>query len=337
MTKQPLPALALMLCFVFGPGLGAERSVSVKRFDELAIARTLHYPAQVVNLSMADIAAETSGRIVDFPVQVGDRVRTGQLLLEIDCSSARINEKRIQAGLNRLTAARELTRQQLDRASRLVQSNSISREELDQRQTQLSADDASIEEQRAQLESARLEVQRCRLTAPYSATVVDKMSHVGAYATPGMAQLTLLQPESVEIELHLPLSVVPILRNASDVRFVLQDEIYALKIRSILPLIDAQSLQQAIRLSITQADKPAGGGYGRVAFSTGRYYLPPQFIEKRNGRFGVFVADDQSARFMILNDVEEGQAARADFSADTLIITSDLKRLNDQDPVSISH
>ncbi len=337
MTKQPLPALALILCFVFGPGLSAERSVSVERFDELAIARTLHYPARVVNLRMADIASETSGRIIDFPVQVGDTVKAGQLLLEIDCTSARINEKRIQAGLNRLTAARELTRQQLDRASRLVKSNSISREELDQRQTQLNADDASIEEQRAQLESARLEVQRCRLNAPYSATVVDKKGHAGAYATPGTPQLTLVQPEAVEIELNLPLSVVPILRESNDARFVMQDDTYALKIRSVVPLIDAQSLQQTIRLSITQTDKPAGGSYGRVAFSTARDYLPPQFVEKRNGRFGVFVADRHIARFVVLNNVEEGQAARAELSADTLIITSDLKRLNDQDPVSISH
>ena len=335
MTNQPLAGLVLALSLLVATTAAAQRAVTVNSVDELATTRTLQYPARVVNLQLADIAAETSGRIVHFPVEVGDRVQAGQLLMEIDCDSARIDEKRIQAGLKRLLAARDLTVQQLDRARRLVQSNSISREELDQRQTQLNADDASIEEQRAQLESARLAIQRCRLNAPYAGTVVNKMGHAGGYATPGAAQLTLLREDAVEVEVSLPLAVVEVLRRAGDTRFVIDDHPYPLRLRSILPLIDARSLQQRVRLSIDGPTKPPGGGFGRVVFSTARNYLPAQVIEKRDGRFGVFVFEQNQARFVPLQNVEEGQPVAVELAHDTLIITSDLKLLNDQDSVSL--
>ena len=335
MTKQPWLVIALAFTYVFGSAAQAQRSVSASPFSELAFARTLQFPARVVSLHIAEIATETSGRIVDFPVQVGDQVKVGQRLIEIDCESPRINEKRILAGLKRLRAARELTLQQLERARKLVQSNSISREELDQRQTQLNADEASIEEQLAQLDSAKLDIQRCQVKAPFAGTVVHKSGHAGSFATPGAPQLSLLKQHEVEVELDLPTSQLGALQAASDIRFIVDDKPFTISVRSVLPQVDAQTLQQKVRLAFQQDQRPPGGSFGQVAFSTARHYVAAELLQKRDGRFGLFVVEDGKARFINLPGVEEGQSAVAQLAPDRLIITSDLKLLEDQEPIRL--
>ena len=336
MKRVNLFFLLSLLWVISPPLLAAERSVEARPFSELALSKTLQFPASVVNLQMADIAAETSGRILRFPLQVGDRVQQGDSLLEIDCTLANINKTRAEAGLKRLRATRDLTRQQLQRAERLLASRSISREELDQRQTQLAADNASIEEQQALLASAEQAVRDCRLQAPYSGTVIEKLSSVGAYVTPGAPVLRLLEQDQVELELQLGLDQIDVLQQADDLQFVSSGKSYPLRIRSILPRINPQSLQQPVRLSFTGTEPPPGGSYGLVSFSTDKIYLPSAYVQKRQGQFGVFIALDQQAIFIPLPNAEEGQSVATDLDPAALVITSQLQLLKHQDSISLS-
>ncbi len=311
----------------------AEREVTVAAFSTLAVAKQLQYPATVVNLQSAELAAEGRGRILAILAEVGDSVSQGQLLAKLECDAARIEERRAQAGLKRLQAARQLTRQQLERARSLASARSISQEELDQRQTQLNADRASIEEQQAVLEAARLQVGYCQISAPYSGTVIERLVSIGDYATPGLPLFELLQQDAVEIEAELPSSIVEQLRFAGDLQFLAGSQSYPLVLRSVLPVINAQSLQQPVRLRVTGDRKPPGGSFGRVLFDTPRHYLPSSYIQKRNGRFGVFAANNGRAVFIDLNHAEEGQAVATSLAGDTLIITSGLQHLADQQEI----
>ena len=335
--KRVNPFLLLSLVsIIFSPVKGDEQVVEARVFSELAINRTLQLPASVINLQLADIAAETSGKVLKFPLQVGERVQQGDMLVEIDCTLSRINKDRAEAGLKRLRANRQLTEQQLERAKRLLASKSISREELDQRQTQLAADNASIEEQQASLASANQAVKDCRLSAPYSGTIIEKMTSIGAYVTPGMPVVKLLQQDQVELELELAVDQIDALQRARNLQFVSSGQSYPLRIRSILPRINPQSLQQPVRLSFTGKDKPAGGSFGLVTFSTDNIYLPARYVQKRQGQFGVFIAVEQKAMFIALPDAEEGQSVATQLDQQDLVITTRLQLLNDQDPISLS-
>lgn len=313
----------------------AQREVSVQRFADIALSRTLQFPATVINLQLANVAAETSGRILSFPLEVGDEVSKGQLLLEINCTTARINENRVKAGLKRLKANRQLTRQQLERAQRLHKTSSISREELDQRQTQLDADNASIEEQQSLLQSATQAVNDCQLKAPFDGTVIEKMTSIGAYTQPGSPILKLLKRDAVEIQLEIPLNVLPHLKQATEIAFELNGENYPIKLRKILPRVNSANFQQLCRLTFSAQQKPAGGSLGLVRFDTRRNFIPPRYIQKRNGQFGVFILSDNRAIFKPLPGAQEGQSVAVELPDDTRIITSPLKILSAQEAVKI--
>jgi RND family efflux transporter MFP subunit len=313
----------------------AQRQVSISPVSELTVSRVLHYPATVVNLQLATVSAETSGRILVFPVEVGDEVLEQQELLEIDCTNAINNQNRVKAGLKRLLANRQLTRQQLQRAQRLNKTSSISREELDQRQTQLEADNASIEEQQSLLESATQAVRDCKLQAPFAGVVIDKRVNAGAYVQPGTPVLTLLKQDAVEVQLELPSNVVAQLKQAPQITLEVNAKSYPLKLRKVLPRVNSNSFQQLCRLTITSEEKPTGGSLGLARFETPRNLLPARYIEKREGKFGFFTLQDNRARFVELTSAEEGQAAAVDIPYDSLIITSHLNLLSDEDIVEV--
>ena len=321
--------------FSFIPAALAERQVDTIRFADIAETRTLQFPATAINLQLAAIAAESSARITAFPVQVGDFIEQGKLLVELDCKSALINQTRIRAAIKQLTARRKLTEQQLERARRLSTSSSISREELDQRKTQLDADNASIEEQEANLQDARQNVEQCKVTAPFSGMVVEKLSATGSYATPGLTLLKLLKTDAVEVEMELPSKRIAELQQAGNIVFNSQANKYSLKIRSILPVVNRNSLQQLVRLSIHSPTLPPGGSFGLVQFESPAHFLPAAYVQKRNAVFGVFVVEDGKALFKILPDAEEAQSVATSLAPDTLIITSQLQLLQDQETITL--
>jgi RND family efflux transporter MFP subunit len=312
-----------------------EPLVTIQRFAELAKPRDLEFPASAVALRQVEVAAETSGRITRFSLQPGDTVRQGQALLRIDCSRAEIEQTRAEAGLKRLQASRDLTEQQLQRARTLVQSRSISRDELDQRETQLNADIASIEEQQALLKLAALAVEDCILRAPFSGVVVDKLNHAGGFASPGKPMLILLQTDSVEIHLELPSEYVDDLEQQPDIQFFDGQQRYDLRLRRVLPATNPVSLMRQAKLTVTDTIKPTIGSRGVVQFKSRDLFLPAAVIVQRDARFGVLTADNDRASFVELIGAREGIKAMAQMPADTLIITPPLNGLADQTPIRL--
>jgi RND family efflux transporter MFP subunit len=314
----------------------AAQAVQVQRFVDIAFARSLQYPATVVNLRQSQVAAEINARVLKINIEVGDSIKRGQVLIELDCELPQIELTRSEAGLKRLKANRLLTRQQLDRAKKLRKSNSVSRQELDQRQTQLDAASASIDEQQALLKSVRQQIRNCQIKAPFDGVITRRIANVGAYARTGSPQLTLTDAQAVELEAKIPLHELELLHRASHLSFKQAGKTYDVKIRSQLPVVDSQSLQAILRLSFISAQRPPGGSFGVLQFDSPKNYLPAQLLQKRDGVMGVFVLRAGKAEFVALEQAQAGQPVAVDFAADTRIITSHLQLLNHQQAVEIA-
>jgi RND family efflux transporter MFP subunit len=314
----------------------ADLKVTTLPWSELAESRTFDFPARVVSQQVADIAAETSGRILSFQSQVGDSIEQGQTLVRFDCTNSQLNLERAQAALKRLNATRELTEQQLQRANRLSASKSISREELDQRKTQLAADNASIEEQQAVLASAEQAVRDCNLRAPFSGVIVEKHLFEGAYANPGTPVLQLLKPDAVELELDLPGYQVSELKKADQIEFVVNGSRYPIRIRSVLPRFNSQNLQRQVRLVFTGKETPLAASYGVVEIQSARHFLPAKYLQRRNGELGYFRYTDGQAEFVPVSGAQEGQSTQLDLDASVSVIIEPLHRLQPMDAVEVT-
>ncbi|MDX1757409.1 MAG: efflux RND transporter periplasmic adaptor subunit [Marinobacter sp.] len=131
-----------------------------------------------------------SGYIQQVAFEEGALVEAGDLLFQID---PRPYQARVQAARAELAQARsrlELARSEAGRASSLLESRAISREEYDQRHAALMGAQAAVEAARAALTTAELDLEYTRVTAPVSGRAGRALVTRGNLANADRTELT---------------------------------------------------------------------------------------------------------------------------------------------------
>ena len=130
------------------------------------------------NKRTVDVRAETVGRVVDRPVELGDRVATGDVLcrLSMDDRGARLTEAR--------AAVRQAYIEY--RGSQRLKAEGL------QSETAIATARASLAASRARLKSSELDVARTRVRAPFDGVVEVTHVEVGDYVQPGAGCVTLV-------------------------------------------------------------------------------------------------------------------------------------------------
>jgi macrolide-specific efflux system membrane fusion protein len=169
--------------FARGETPAAPATVKVERGDvEQTVLATGALEAQAVT----SVGAQVSGTIQSLPVKLGDTVKKGDLIAQIDSTNQQNAVKSAQAALANLQAQlqskqADLTAAQaaLDRAQKLSGQNLLSTADLMTAQSALAAAQAAIASQNAQInqgqlavDDANLALQRTTISAPADGTVV---------------------------------------------------------------------------------------------------------------------------------------------------------------------
>ena len=130
------------------------------------------------NKRTVEVKTETSGRIVERPVEKGERVEVGQTLcrISIDDREARLTEAR---------AAVEQARIEYEGSERLAKRGLIS-------ETVIATTKARLAATQAQLSQAELDIARTTVRAPFAGLVEDTFVEVGTFVQPGTPCATVL-------------------------------------------------------------------------------------------------------------------------------------------------
>jgi len=137
-----------------------------------------------------DLAFETSGKVVGIFFNEGSRVKKGELL-------AKINDRPLQAQLQKLQAQRKLVEEREYRQRQLLDRDAISRESYDQVATELETLQADI-----MLVEAR--IAETELRAPFDGTVGLRMISEGAFASTQTKIVRLVKISPLKIEFSIP-------------------------------------------------------------------------------------------------------------------------------------
>jgi len=171
----------------------------------------------------AELSPDGGGRVVSLPKKKGDRVRAGEVLLELDSTieEGEVELRRRQLGAAAADADRaclgaQRAERELERNRRLAAEKLIPADALDQLETAASEAKAGCASARAARESAAatLEVARRMLAkrtlrAPFDGIVADVSTELGEWITPSPpgvplpAVLDLLDPGSIYLSLPM--------------------------------------------------------------------------------------------------------------------------------------
>lgn len=153
--------------------------------------------ADVVPLRRATLAAEVPGTVDALAVEEGQRVRRGQEI-------ARIDTRALEQAVAEAEALFRQADAQHTRARKLFERRSITKKDLEDAIT-------GLDVAGARLASARLELEKSKIRAPWSGRVTEKHAEVGDYVLPGQPVVELVDVSRVKVEAPAPASDVPYL------------------------------------------------------------------------------------------------------------------------------
>lgn len=207
------PMLALFAYVAFSTGLLAPVPVTVATVESRAIAPALFGVGTVEARASYRIGPTFAGRLRRLEVQVGDHVRAGQLLGEMDpvdlddrIRSQEAAVKAAEAGLQEASARLAHARHQASRYEQLLAARSTSEELFTTKRHELQLADAGAAAAREQLARTRAEreallAQRgnLRLVAPAKGIVVAREIDPGTTVVAGQAVVELVDPDRLWI------------------------------------------------------------------------------------------------------------------------------------------
>lgn len=206
--------LIIVLTFLFGCSEQSEQadaaqavrstSVTVTQAEIRDIDYVLTALGTIEGNHHPTISAETSGQITSVDSSEGKSVQAGQLLASIDNTLHQIEAAKAEAELKRQSVVLENQRRVVERLKRLEQTQSVSRDQLEDQQAQLEMLQAQRDVAEKQWEQARHMESKTRVVAPQAGLISRRHISLGDYVSLGTPLFNLVSVDKLKARLSFP-------------------------------------------------------------------------------------------------------------------------------------
>lgn len=166
-------------------------TVAYPEVDSLVLHKS--YPAYVTAIDETDIVARVNGYIVGKEFTDGEFVKKGHPLFIIESTSYRDQVDKAEAELQSAIASHEYASKQYDAMKKALESDAVSKMDVNQAESNLRESEAAIKNAKAQLNSARTMLSYCTTRAPYDCYTSKAIAAVSDYVSGEASPVTLVK------------------------------------------------------------------------------------------------------------------------------------------------
>ena len=294
-------ALLFVVSAAHGAAVHAEVGTTTALVEYRLVDLLYSTEAVVEAVKQSTVSAQVMGRVVELRVDVGDRVKTGQVIARIDQREAQQQQLASAAQVAQAQANLENARLNVERSRRLLQNNFVSQAAVDRAETEYKAAEAQVRAAQAGSEQASISRGYTTVVAPYGGIVSARHVEVGEMASPGKALITTFDPADMRVIAEVPQERVPELRNSGKVSVEIPslNRWISVKATVILPAADPRTHTTRVRLTLPVDQSGLYPGvYARAYFSVGqarKMVVPMAAIVRRSEISGVYVVTEKGA------------------------------------------
>ncbi|MGQ0709837.1 MAG: efflux RND transporter periplasmic adaptor subunit [Rhodoferax sp.] len=180
------------------------RSVKVIQIQTSALQTGAEYAGEVRARTESRLGFRVAGKLVSRPVQVGQRVRAGQVLAQLDAQDLQLAAQAAQAQLSAAQTSRDLAAADLKRFKELRAQNFISGAELERREANYNAAQAQWEQAQAQAKAQGNQAAYTRLAADAAGVVTAVDAEPGQVLAAGSPVLRLALDGARDVVFNVP-------------------------------------------------------------------------------------------------------------------------------------
>lgn len=233
----------------------------------------LDLPGRLQAYARAPIFARTSGYLKYWKADIGQKVKAGDLLAEIETPD--LDQQLLQAKAD-LASARANEALALTTAKRwqaMRDSDSVSRQEVDEKTGDYEAKHALAQAAQANLERIQALKGFAKLVAPFDGVVTARETDVGALINAGGSGQELFVVSDVHklrMYVNVPQNYVPSIRDGATVKLTVPEypgKTFSGTVEATSAAINAASGTTLVQVSVDNSDgKLLPGGYASVTF-----------------------------------------------------------------------
>lgn len=236
------------------------------------------------------LAAQNTGVVQKINFEVGDKVKKGQLLVQIDADV-------LNAQIMAAKAKYESSKKDFERYSILLKSKSISQKQFD---------DINLTYITAKSNLKELEVQKSKksIKAPFDGIITDKKIDLGEWVNAGTAVATLVNISEAQFTFNVPLNIVNGLKKGDVYDINVDNTILKGKLYAAIPSGDTLTRTFPVRFKAkTNGTFLFEGQQAKVSLSQNAVkkslLLPRDAVIKRFGKNIIFIVDDKNMAQLI--------------------------------------
>lgn len=302
---------------------------------------------------VSPLSPKVAGTVTEVLVDVGDRVKNGQVVIRLDRTNLDLAVKQVRAALAAAEAAILQANAQFERAEKdyirateLLKERVIPQSRFDAveaafktaRET-VSSVTAQRNQAKAALGSALEHLNDTDIRSPITGTVVERNVEIGQAVAPGVQLLRIVDQTSLKADIDLPegdIGRVAIEATAMITVDSFPGEEFSGKVIVINPMVDRQTRTFRVRIQVpNQAGKLVDGMFAKVKLFMGKrrtLSVPRDALQRLpgSGTYYVFVVDGKKAvrRTLQVGVIEEQLAeVRDGLAHGEKVVTSGAGRL----------
>jgi RND family efflux transporter MFP subunit len=275
------------------------------------------------------------GRMRD--IAEGDAISRGTVLVRIRAAEYQDKVHQASSQAEAAEAAAQRAKLDFDRATRLYQSQSLTKPEFDAALAQYDSTQAQLRAARAQTSEAQVALGDTSLTAPFNGDIVKKNVELGAFVGPGVPVFSIANTDTVKIVIGVPDTTVRSLKVGQPVEVAvdaLPNRTFQSRISRIASAADSTTRNFEVEVAIPNRDHALKAGMigslqltssGDVKQDASVLIPLSSMVQARNGKYGVFVVSPSSnGEIARLRTVEIGGVNGSDIKVLSGLATGDM-------------
>jgi len=279
--------------------------VKVQKVDAHEIGDTSEYVATVKSRNSATIMSDVEGWIFDIRVKSGDFVKKGQTLMEIDPRRQQATVSSFDSQRASKEATLQWAKLQFERNKALYGSGVVSKQDLDQAQSNYDAALADVKSLDAQVNQQQVQLKYYSAFSPTDGVIGDIPVHVGDRVTNTTPLTTIDERRGLEVYIAVPSerardikmgAPVDVLDNSGKV--LLQTKVYF-----ISPQIDTATQSVLAKAPADQAADILRSMQlvrARITWNTHPgITVPVVAVSRISGQFFAFIAEQQDGKTVV--------------------------------------
>lgn len=266
------------------------------------IPRETVFDGRVEAINQATVSAQTAGRVVELPYDVGDYVEKDAVIARFTTAEQRARTEAAAATLSEARARLTETQLAFDRISDLHGRRLVARADLDRATADLDMARARAEAAQAAVNEAHEGLTHTVIRAPYAGIVLARQVQTGETVAPGTPLMTGLSLEHLRVAVDVPQQHIGPLRRERQARALLPEG-GAVPIDELRIPPAADTATHSFRVLATLPPGEHGvfpGTLLKIAFISGierRLLIPAQALARRGEVTAAYVIGESGITF----------------------------------------